>query len=65
MIKYDPAERAEPLPDGRFLVSDRYRPPRLISPDGSVVEPTPQELEALRLLLVRKGAANAHRDGSR
>jgi len=54
MIMYDPAERAELLPDGRYLVSDRYRPPRVISADGSVAEPSPSEIVALRALLDMK-----------
>jgi hypothetical protein len=51
MIEYEPAERAELLPDGRHLMSDRYRAPRVICRDGCVVEPTPQEVAALRALL--------------
>ena len=54
MIKYDPAERAELLPDGRYLVTDQYRAPRVISPDGSVFEVTPSEVAALRALLSRR-----------
>ena len=51
ICRIEPGERAELLPDGRYLVMNWDKVTRVVDIDGSTIEPSPKEAVALRSLL--------------
>ena len=45
-----PGERADRLPDGRYLLTNIGGPTKVISADGSIIEPAASEAIALKAL---------------